>query len=51
MTLAQSWERFTQYISEAVGRIFSPNDDRYPETGIQPFEGEPYRKSSKSYDW
>jgi hypothetical protein len=31
-----------RYISEAVSRIFSPSDDHYPETGIQPFDGEPY---------
>ncbi|NJN86289.1 MAG: hypothetical protein HC881_08205 [Leptolyngbyaceae cyanobacterium SL_7_1] len=29
------------YISSAAIRIFSPNDDNYPATGTQPFEGEP----------
>jgi hypothetical protein len=29
------------YISEAVSRIFSPRDDDYPATGVQPFEGDP----------
>jgi hypothetical protein len=31
-----------QYISEGVSRIFSPRDDHYPETGVQPFDGEPF---------
>jgi hypothetical protein len=31
-----------QYVSEGVSRIFSPGDDHYPETGVQPFEGDPF---------
>lgn len=27
-------------ISKAAGRIFGPNDDDYPNTGVQPFEGD-----------
>lgn len=30
-----------QYLTEGVARIFSPSTDEYPETGVQPFEGEP----------
>lgn len=30
------------YLTEGVGRIFSPSKDEYPETGVQPFDGEPY---------
>jgi len=33
-----------QFISEGVTRVFRPNDDQYPETGVQPFEGEPFSK-------
>ncbi len=29
-----------RFISGAVARIFGPNDDDYPKTGVQPFEGE-----------
>lgn len=29
------------YVSEGVSRIFSPRDDHYPETGVQPFDGDP----------
>lgn len=27
-------------ISTAVGRIFGPDDDDYPKTGVQPFSGD-----------
>lgn len=27
-------------ISTAVGRLFSPSDDDYPKTGVQPFSGD-----------
>jgi hypothetical protein len=30
------------YISEGVSRLFSPSDDAYPKTGVQPFEGDAY---------
>ncbi|MBE9008329.1 hypothetical protein IQ259_25550 [Fortiea sp. LEGE XX443] len=28
------------YILGAVKRIFSPRDDNYPASGVQPFEGD-----------
>lgn len=31
-----------QYLTEGFARIFSPTDDHYPETGVQPFDSEPY---------
>jgi hypothetical protein len=40
----------TQYISEAVVRIFSPNDDAYPAIGVQPFSGEPFHGNRRA-DW
>lgn len=33
--------RTVKYILSAVTRIFKPNDDKYPATGMQPFEGDP----------
>ncbi|MES1023617.1 hypothetical protein ABN584_12040 [Gloeocapsa sp. BRSZ] len=42
--------RLVQYIWEAVSRIFSPSEDRYPTTGVQPFEGEP-ADGKKRHDW
>ncbi|PPS44059.1 hypothetical protein [Chroococcidiopsis sp. TS-821] len=41
--------RLVQYIWEAVSRIFGPSEDRYPATGVQPFEGEP--ADDKTDDW
>jgi hypothetical protein len=29
------------YISGGFTRIFGPRDDNYPNTGVQPFEGDP----------
>ncbi len=35
-----------QYFSDAVARIFSPNDEPVPEIGVQPFGGDlPQRKN------
>ena len=39
-------QRVIRYISSAVIRIFSPSDDNYPATGVQPFEGDPADKKS-----
>lgn len=33
-------QKVVRYITSAA-RIFSPSDDDYPATGVQPFEGEP----------
>jgi hypothetical protein len=33
-------QQVISYIAGAVSRIFGPNDDQYPATGVQPFEGE-----------
>lgn len=43
MNFSQSFQALLQYLSEAVARIFSPRDDDYPATGVQPYTGEPYR--------
>jgi hypothetical protein len=40
-SLKQAPEKIINFISGAVARIFAPRDDNYPETGTQPFEGEP----------
>ncbi len=38
-------QQVLRYLSEGGLRIFRPADDDYPNTGIQPFEGElPKRK-------
>lgn len=38
--MARSLQQLFEDISKAAGRIFSPNDDDYPETGVQPFSGD-----------
>lgn len=35
-TLQQS----TTWVLDAAKRLFSPTDDDYPETGVQPFDGD-----------
>jgi hypothetical protein len=32
------------FIAAAARRIFAPTDDKYPATGIQPFEGDIYEE-------
>lgn len=46
MGVGKIWGQITQYILGAVARIFGPNDDEYPNIGVQPFEGEAYREKS-----
>lgn len=51
MTLLQKINATFVYIAEAVYRIFSPQDDAYPATGLQPFSGMPYSKKLKHWNW
>ncbi|MCJ8280377.1 MAG: hypothetical protein MJK14_10860 [Rivularia sp. ALOHA_DT_140] len=44
MYISRMLSNMTQYISEAVMRIFGPSDDAYPLIGTQPFTGEIYKK-------
>jgi hypothetical protein len=37
-------QKIIRYLAEATIRIFSPSDDQYPKTGVQPFEGDPAKK-------
>lgn len=37
-------QKITRFISKAVVRIFSPSQDDYPTTVVQPFTGEPADK-------
>lgn len=47
MAISSLVERITRYLTEAVMRIFGPNDDQYPLIGVQPFTGELYKSSSR----
>ncbi|MBD2212239.1 hypothetical protein H6G64_04380 [Calothrix sp. FACHB-156] len=46
MSISRMIATITQYISEAVMRIFAPSDDAYPVIGVQPFTGDPYKKGT-----
>jgi hypothetical protein len=40
-------ERGIHPIYSAATRAFSPNDDNYPESGVQPYEGDPPAKNRR----
>ncbi|GCA76969.1 MULTISPECIES: hypothetical protein [Microcystis] len=42
MNIKDTLHNFVQYLTEAFARIFSPNNDEYPDVGMQPFDAEPY---------
>ncbi len=44
MSIPKIIDDVIQYVSGAVSRIFAPSDDQYPNTGVQPFEGETSKK-------
>lgn len=46
MKLMKMLSNITQYLSYGVLRIFSPNRDDYPASGVQPFTGDPYHQDS-----
>ncbi len=48
MKLRRTFNDLIQFVFAAVNRIFSPTDDEYPATGVQPFEGD--LRSRRSYD-
>lgn len=47
MNLSKNFAGAMRFVSEAVARIFSPNDDRYPTVGVQPFEGDPMKANKR----
>lgn len=40
MNMMERIGNILSYISEAVGRVFSPLEDHYPATGVLPFDGD-----------
>lgn len=44
MSVPKVIDEVMTYFSGAVSRIFGVSDDAYPDSGIQPFTGEPYNK-------
>ncbi|MEM6500592.1 MAG: hypothetical protein AAF685_02010 [Cyanobacteria bacterium P01_C01_bin.89] len=51
MNIVQSVQGATRYLLEATARLFSPSDDNYPATGMQPFSGDPNHKSQRDLNW
>jgi hypothetical protein len=47
MRIVEQLELTLDYLIEATMEVFSPNHDSYPNTGVQPFEGDPYKGKSK----
>jgi hypothetical protein len=46
LSFLEAIQSLVQYILAPVIRIFRATDDQYPETGVQPFEGEPFDKKN-----
>lgn len=44
-SITQAFSDVIRYISQAMARIFSPNEKEPPNVGVQPFEGNPYNGS------
>lgn len=44
MKLVKSLSSSLRSLIEAAGRVFTRSDDKYPATGVQPFDGDPNRK-------
>jgi hypothetical protein len=45
-TIGTTIQQVVQYVFSAAIRIFSPSDDDYPASGVQPFDGDPADKKS-----
>lgn len=50
MAISRIIDSMSQYLFEAVMRIFAPSDDAYPAIGVQPFGGEAFNKRQGG-DW
>jgi hypothetical protein len=48
MKLTKMLNEMGQFLTEAIGRIFMPTDQDYPEIGVQPFTGDLHRKAVKA---
>ncbi len=42
MAIFKQIQEAFQFVLEGASRIFSPDKNVYPKTGVQPFEGDPY---------
>ncbi len=51
MKLVTWFKQVVQFFAGAIARIFSPRDDNYPESGIQPFEDKPTSRKGRRHRW
>jgi len=42
MNIWNRLQEMLQFIWDGVSRIFGPSDDEYPNSGVQPFEGDAF---------
>ncbi|NER00360.1 MAG: isochorismate synthase [Cyanothece sp. SIO2G6] len=47
MSILNQVEHAFKYLWEGTTRIFGPDDNTYPETGVQPFSGDPYDQDNQ----
>jgi len=43
------WTELVRTLRQGITRIFGPNDDNYPQTGVQPYQGDTDDAESGSY--
>jgi hypothetical protein len=52
MNAVSKLRNLIDYVISGAARTFSPNQDEYPSTGVQPFEGEIDRKKHRRrFEW
>ncbi|MEL6353155.1 MAG: nicotinate phosphoribosyltransferase [Cyanobacteria bacterium J06627_28] len=49
MTFFKTLNNAFNFLAEAIYRIFSPHDDAYPETGVQPYTGYIHTKQARAW--
>jgi hypothetical protein len=47
MKISNWIQNLVQSIWNGVGKLFQPSNDDYPETGVQPFSGDPADDNEK----
>ena len=48
MSVPKIFDNIVNFMSGAVSRIFGLDDDNYPNTGVQPYSGDPVDKKHRS---
>jgi hypothetical protein len=43
MGIIKLMDNLNSFFAEAIARIFAPSDDAYPNVGVQPYSGDPFR--------